>query len=77
MTATATPDCFNHGDVDFNESLTAGDAQMTFNIVLGMYSPTYEEGCAANCNGDLSITAGDAQNIFNSVLGTASCVDPI
>lgn len=75
--ATPTPDCIRDGDVDLNGTLTAGDAQMAFLIVLGLYSPTYEQECAADCNGDTMITAGDAQLIFMSVLGTGNCVDPL
>lgn len=76
--ATPTPLCINHGDVDFNGMLTAGDAQMTFNIVLGTIVPTYEEECAADCDGNGTVTAADAQRIFLSVLGLVSgCEDPI
>jgi hypothetical protein len=76
--ATPTPLCINHGDVDFNGVLTAGDAQMTFNIVLGTMIPTYEEECAADCDGNGTVTAADAQRIFLSVLGLVpGCEDPI
>jgi len=74
---TATSDCIRHGDVTLDGSISAGDAQLAFNIVLGLYSPTYEEECAADCNGDGNVTASDAQAIFYSVLGTGSCVDPL
>lgn len=76
-TATVTPVCVNHGDVNFDGSLTAGDAQIAFNIALGTITPTYDEACAADCNGDNTVTAGDAQAIFFAVLGTGTCVDPI
>ncbi|HPQ40178.1 MAG TPA: trypsin-like peptidase domain-containing protein [bacterium] len=69
--------CINDGDVNNDESITAGDAQLAFQIALGLYSPTPEEACAADCNGDESITAGDAQQIFMTALGTATCVDPL
>lgn len=74
---TATPPCRNDGDVNNSMTLTAEDAQITFNIVLGTYSPTAEELCSANCNGDGSVTAGDSQTIFFAVLGTDSCVEDI
>ncbi len=75
---TPTPNpCIHDGDVNMSGSLTAGDAQLAFQIALGLYSPTYEEGCAADCNGDDSITAGDAQQIFMGALGMGSCVDPL
>ncbi len=68
--------CIHHGDVTADGSVTAGDAQMAFNIVLELYIPTYLEECAADCNGDGSITAGDAQDIFGVIFG-GSCVDPL
>jgi len=46
-------------------------------IVLGEYEPSFEEACAADCNGDGDITAGDAQLIFLSVMGLGNCVDPL
>lgn len=75
---TNTPDeCINDGDVSGDGSLTAGDAQMAFYIVLGLMTPTPEEACAADCSGDGNITAGDAQMIFLTVLGQSNCADPI
>jgi len=76
QTPTATQ-CLNHGDVNFDGSLTAADAQLAFYIVLGLYTPTTAEQCAADCDGSGSVTAGDAQAIFLAVLGTGSCADPI
>ena len=74
---TNTPGCVNHGDVTLDGSISAGDAQLCFNIVLGVHIPTFEEECAADCNGDGSVSAGDAQEIFFTVLGMGSCVDPM
>jgi len=75
--AASTP-CLHHGDVNFSGGLTAADAQMVFNIVLGVIIPTYQEECAADCNDSGSITAGDSQTIFYAVLGVGEgCVDPI
>ncbi|MCD4654433.1 hypothetical protein K8T06_10935, partial [bacterium] len=78
-TATPTlPPCLNHGDVNASGGLTAEDAQITFNIVLGLYIPTYVENCAADCDGNGSVTAGDSQAIFFDVLGIGEgCVDEI
>jgi len=70
-------ECLHHGDVDFYGEVTAGDAQTTFAIALGGYSPTYLEHCAADCNGDGEVTAGDAQGVFVTALGIPSCLDPI
>ncbi|MBN1296595.1 dockerin type I repeat-containing protein [bacterium] len=76
--ATPTPEpCVHDGDVTLDGVLTAGDAQAAFQIVLGGFTPTVEEACAADCNGDDAVTAGDAQNIFMAVLGTAFCEDPV
>jgi len=71
------PVCQNHGDVNFNGSITAVDAQLAFTIALGLFIPTDEEYCAADCNGDGIITSGDSQNIFYSILGLENCVDPV
>jgi len=78
LTPTPTEEpCINNGDVTLDGELTAGDAQLAFLIALGSYSPTFEEACAADCNGDEEVTAGDAQQIFLTVLGSQSCVDPL
>ena len=69
--------CLLHGDVNFDGSVTAGDAQLCFNIVLGAYTANSIELCAADCNNDGTVTAGDAQKIFGTVLGMDSCVDPL
>lgn len=75
---TPTPNpCNNDGDTNLDGSITAGDAQMAFQIALGLITPTYDEECAADCTGDSSVTAGDAQQIFMTALGTASCADPM
>jgi agmatine/peptidylarginine deiminase len=75
-TPTPEPACLHHGDVDFNGTLTAADAQASFMIALGVFTPTIEEMCAADCNGDGVVTAGDAQQIFSAVFG-GSCLDPL
>lgn len=70
-------DCLNHGDIDFGGTVTAGDAQTAFAITLGTYTPTSQEFCAADCNGDDAVTAGDAQAIFATALGLGNCIDPV
>nr|HPQ42156.1 dockerin type I repeat-containing protein [bacterium] len=76
-TPTATPPCLHHGDVTLDGSLSAADAQTAFYIVLGTVTPTFEQWCAADCNGDGTVSAADSQLIFLTVLGTESCVDPL
>ena len=77
LTATPTPPCVHHGDVNFNGGLTAEDAQIIFNIVLGFVTPTFEQACAADCDGGGTITAGDSQDVFYAVIGLGSgCVEP-
>ncbi len=76
-TPQSTPNCIHDGDVTMDGNISAGDAQLAFNIALATYSPTFEEECAADCNNDGSVSAGDAQAIFNAALGTGSCADPI
>ncbi len=53
-------DCINHGDVILDGIITPADAQRCFMIALGQITPTAEEECAADCNGDGVVTAGDA-----------------
>jgi len=74
---SGTTECINDGDVTLDGALTANDAQLAFQITLGMYTPTAEEACAADCNGDEAITAADAQAIFYAVLGAGVCEDPL
>jgi V8-like Glu-specific endopeptidase len=77
-TPTSHPnECLNHGDINFDSSITAADAQLAFLIALGTYAPTYEEECAADCNGDGMVTAADAQLIFLTALGSETCADPL
>lgn len=76
-TPTPTAECSNDGDADLNGTLTAADAQLIFNIVLGIVTPSFEQACAADCDGSGAITAGDAQQTFNAVLGTGECVEPL
>ncbi len=75
-TPTVIP-CINDGDVNLNGEITAGDAQLAFQIALGTYSPSFQEECAADCNATGEVTAGDAQNIFLAALGSGSCSDPL
>ncbi|MBN1295415.1 dockerin type I repeat-containing protein, partial [bacterium] len=56
-TPTAEP-CIHDGDVNLDGVYSAGDAQAAFYIVLGLITPTFEQACAADCNGDDEITAG-------------------
>lgn len=75
---TPTPEeCLNHGDVNASGDITAGDAQIAFQIALGSISPTPEQECFADCNGNGEVTAGDAQTIFMAALGSQNCVDPL
>lgn len=71
------PKCLNHGDVNLDGQITAADAQLAFFIVLGQYSPTFEEDCAADCNSDGFVSAADAQAIFLVILLLTGCADPL
>ncbi|MCD4653680.1 dockerin type I repeat-containing protein, partial [bacterium] len=75
--AGTLPPCNHDGDVNLDGEVTAGDAQLAFQISLGIYSPTYEQECAADCNADSEVTAADAQLIFIAALEMGSCVDPL
>lgn len=59
-TPIQTPFCRHTGDINFDGLLSFGDSQITFRCALGLYSPTFEEFCAGDCNGDEAITSGDA-----------------
>lgn len=74
---TPTPLCINNGDVNNDGLLSSVDAQLAFLIALGSYTPTYEEECAADCDGNDEISSADAQMIFRAGLGEESCVDPL
>ncbi|MBN1879637.1 PKD domain-containing protein [bacterium] len=52
------------GDVNNDGIITASDAQLCFQIVLSLYSPTPGEEYRADANEDGQVTAGDAQIIF-------------
>ncbi len=74
-TPTPVHFCENNGDVNQDSQVTAGDAQLAFQITLGVIIPSEVEACSADCNGNEIVTAADAQSIFASVLGLGSCVD--
>jgi len=72
-----TGNCINDGDVNDTGTITAEDAQLSFGIALGVITPTEEEECAADCNGDGYVTAADSQGIFAAAMGQGSCMDPL
>jgi len=75
---TPTPgSCINHGDVNLNGEITAEDAQIAFQIALGVWTATPQEYCAADCNGNGEVTAADAQGVFAAALGAGECSDPL
>lgn len=69
--------CIKDGDINVDGVISAGDAQFAFFIALEMVTPTEDEACAADCNGDGNVTAADAQAIFNAGLGLGVCVTPL
>ncbi len=73
-----TPDCIHSGDANLSGNISAGDAQTTFQIALGIITPDTVQECAADCNGDGHVSSGDAQTIFQVALGMgAQCIDPL
>ncbi len=76
-TPTPTPECLNHGDVTLDGEVTAGDAQLCFQIAMGAYTPSDTEACAADCNADGEVTAGDAQGVFITAMGAGTCSDTL
>lgn len=77
LPATPTPQCLHTGDTTLNGQISAGDAQLAFYIAAGYLQPTYQQACAADCNGDEQVSAGDAQQIFGLSLGLLTCVDQL
>jgi len=77
VSGTPTPGCVNNGDVNDDSILSSEDAQIAFSIAIGLYEPTFEEECAADCNADGTVSAGDAQAIFQAVVFGGFCSDPI
>lgn len=73
--------CPRLGDVNEDGNVTPGDAQMAFEIYLGMITPTFcqlttsDANCSCPCNckehteQNNCITPGDAQRIFEHYLG--------
>ena len=77
-TPTATPSCYNDGDVDNNGQLTAQDAQKAFQIYLQTIAFDDEMYCSGDCNGSGIVTPGDALCIFEHYLsGACDCMDPV
>lgn len=69
--------CIHDGDVNADDFVTSGDAQLAYWIYLQLIIPTFEEYCAADCDGDSYVTNSDAATIFNVALGMDSCLDPL
>jgi len=76
-TPTPNPACSHTGDVNFTGEITVEDAQLAYQIALGIYTSTPWEDCAADCNGNGSVTALDAQLIFSILFGENPCFDPL
>jgi len=77
VTAQSFASCIHTGDVNMDGDISSDDAQMAFMIALSMVTPTFDEECAADCNGSGSVTAEDSQTIFLAILGLAECEDEI
>ncbi len=63
---------FIAGDANLDGSVTAGDAQLTFEFAIGRKTPTDQQRQAADYDSNGDITAGDAQKIFEAALGIAA-----
>ncbi len=71
--APEPPPCIHDGDVDGNGTRTGGDAQLAFLFVLEVLTPTPEQACRADCNGDGVLLVSDVQRVFAAVIGAGSC----
>lgn len=69
------PLCLHSGDVNRDGAITAGDAQLAFQVTMGVYPVSALEACHADCNADDTVTASDAQTIFLQAVGMGSCHD--
>ncbi len=67
----------HNGDPNKDAVVTAGDALIAFTIARGAYSPTIQERCAVDCDGNGAVTAGDAQRIFlHAISAGPPCGEP-
>jgi exo-beta-1,3-glucanase (GH17 family) len=71
-TPTSTPSCSNDGDVNEDGKLTAKDALLAFEYVLGKITLTSCQQSHADANGNGKVTAADALCIFKAVLNGSS-----
>lgn len=69
--------CVQDCDPTQNGEITAGDAQMAFQIALGQISVTYGVRCSADSSWNGTVTSLDAQIIMMIALGMCECGDPI
>lgn len=61
------------GDVNANGQVSAFDASLILQFVVGSKAPTTAERCAADFNGNGSVTAFDASLVLQCVVGTGPC----
>ena len=71
-TPTPTPSCPHDGDVNEDGKLTAKDALLAFEYVLGKTLLTSCQQSHADANGNGKVTAADALCIFKAVLNGSS-----
>lgn len=71
-TPTPTQSCSSDGDVNMDGELTAKDALLAFEYVLGKTSLTSCQQSHADANGNGKVTAADALCIFKAVLNGSS-----
>lgn len=74
---TSTPSCSNDGDVNEDGKLTAKDALLAFECVLGKATCTTCQQSHADVNGNGKVTAADALCIFKAVLNGSSPTEPL
>ena len=70
--STPTPSCSNDGDVNEDGKLTAKDALLAFEYVLGKTTLTSCQQSHADVNSNGKVTAADALCIFKAVLNGLS-----
>jgi subtilisin family serine protease len=73
VAVTSVDDDGRRGDVNANGQVTALDASMILQIVVGTLKPDAAQSWAADANGSGAVTALDAATVLQCVVGSGPC----